>query len=133
MSKDPQFRPTAPADDSGSGPLEMQAGAADNRPAGAESDSSAASQSGWHELLEETQHATADPKMVELLRNFVRSIPEQKMLTLDTTTQMVTLILRWKFSQRKVPPECAAWIAEVLYYDPTSHQRVEKLWNLARG
>lgn len=136
MSKEPQFRSATDAE--ASLPQSTDASTAKDNVGPTDDladpkEVSAGDSAGWHELLEETQQATLDPKMAEVLVNFVRAFPDQEELTLEATAQLVTLILRMKFSRRKLPPECAAWIAEVLYYDPTSHQRVEKLWQLARG
>jgi Trp operon repressor len=123
VSNDPRYQASNPHDDD----REMEAAPVDSAPADSSPELEA-----WGELLEETQQATTDPQTAVILRNFVRSFPDEAELSLDRVVQLVRLILRQKFSQRKLPAECATWIAEVLYYDPTSHQRVKTLWNLAR-
>ncbi len=118
MSNDPNYRPHAPQN-SGESPEDINHIPPAQDPA-------------WEDILEKTQQATADPQMADVFRNFVRSFPDNTELNLEAVVQLVRLILRRKFGNRKLPPECATWIAEVLYYDPTSHQRVKTLWNLAR-
>lgn len=118
MSNDPNYRPPINQH------IDPASTGGDNTPP--------AQDPAWEEMLETTQQATSDPQMAEVLRNFVRSFPDNFELNLEAIVQMVRLILRRKFGNRKLPPDCATWIAEVLYYDPTSHQRVKTLWNLAR-
>lgn len=68
--------------------------------------------------------------LLATLRDWKRSLPDGA-LSESRMTDLVRLVLRQRFGDRaaSMPTGMAGEIARVLWDDPVSHQRIERLWD----
>ena len=83
------------------------------------------------EVLRQTQESQERDELFKLLVKFCSIHADRHEMTEELMEDIVKMILTHRFPNDELPYGCSQWIAEILFHDPASRERVETVWQQA--